>query len=153
MKKLVMGCAVVGLMALSPRTEARLPTSSLQPLELIIPHAQSKYGLASWYGEAFQGNVTASGESYDMNKLTAAHRELPLGTRVRVTNLRNQRTILLRVNDRGPSPLGRMIDVSREAARRLGFLCAGLAPVEIEVVSYPKEYMHSDARPQAAGVN
>src|SRR6266700_1890304 len=77
-------------------------------------------GTASWYGDYFQGRTTASGEPYDMYDLTAAHPSLPLGTRIRVTNLRNGRAVILRVNDRGPVVDGRIIDVSYGAAQILG---------------------------------
>lgn len=91
-------------------------------------------GAASWYGAKYHGRQTASGERYDMEALTAAHRTLPFGTRIRVTNLGNGRRIVLRVNDRGPFVPGRVLDVSRRAARELGFLEAGLATVRIEVL-------------------
>jgi len=150
MRKLVMGCAVAGLIALSPKSEARLP-ASIGPLPLAIPQEREKsqIGVASWYGEECQGNNTASGEVFDLNGLTAAHRDLPLGTRITVTNLRNHKTILLRVNDRGPSIEGRLIDVTWGVAKRLGFLQAGLTPVRVEVVAYPRGYLPQ----QAATVN
>ncbi len=90
-------------------------------------------GIASWYGEAFDGRKTANGEIYDMNALTAAHKTLPLPTNVRVTNLSNGRSIMLRVNDRGPFAHGRIIDVSRRAAQLLGFQGAGTAKVRVQV--------------------
>jgi rare lipoprotein A len=82
-------------------------------------------GLASYYGEKYHGRRTASGEIFDMYKLSAAHRSLPLGTRVRVRNLANGRTLVLRINDRGPFVRGRILDCSWEAARQLGFLQQG----------------------------
>ncbi|MCA1826496.1 MAG: septal ring lytic transglycosylase RlpA family protein [Myxococcales bacterium] len=91
-------------------------------------------GAASWYGRDFQGRLTASGERFDMNDLTAAHRTLRFGTRLRVINLRNGREVIVRVNDRGPYSGNRLIDVSREAAARLGMIEAGVAPVRIEVL-------------------
>jgi len=94
-------------------------------------------GEASWYGGKFHGRQTASGEIYDMHGISAAHKTLPLGTRVRVTNLSNDRQLIVRVNDRGPFIKGRIIDCSREAARQLGFLDAGVTRVKIEVVSWP----------------
>jgi rare lipoprotein A len=145
MRKLVMGCAVAGLIALSPKSEARLP-ASLTTLPLSVRQARMEIGVASWYGEECHGNPTASGEIFDMNRLTAAHRELPLGTKVKVTNLRNKRTIVLRVNDRGPNIGQRIIDVSMVAAKLLGFLRAGLTPVEVEVISYPKGYADQQVR-------
>jgi len=91
-------------------------------------------GLASWYGEDFHGWPTANGELYDMDALTAAHRTLPLGTVVRVTNVENGRQVLLRINDRGPYVNGRILDLSRRAALELGMLEDGISPVQIEVV-------------------
>jgi len=92
-------------------------------------------GVASYYGGEFHGRRTASGERYHQGKLTAAHPTLPFGTRVRVTNLENGQSVVLRVTDRGPFRKGRIIDVSRKAARELGFLRAGTARVRVEVVS------------------
>src|ERR1700733_14938409 len=104
MKKLVMGCAVAGLMALSPRSEARIP-GTLEPQPLSAQTlSQTEVGMASWYGAERQNQPTASGEAFDMNKLTAAHRKLPLGTVVRVTNLKNRKSTQVRINDRGPGP-------------------------------------------------
>ena len=91
-------------------------------------------GIASWYGGKFHGRRTASGEIYDQNAMTAAHRSLPFGTRVRVVNLENGRAVVLRITARGPFVRGRVIDVSRRAANRLGFRTKGLARVEIQVV-------------------
>jgi rare lipoprotein A len=89
-------------------------------------------GTASWYGERFQGLETASGEVFDMNLLTAAHRELPFGTRVKVINLRTGASVSVVINDRGPCIDGRDIDLSMAAARALGMVEEGLAPVLIE---------------------
>lgn len=94
-------------------------------------------GIASWYGRKFHGQQTANGERYDMHAMTAAHRELPLPSYVRVENLDNGREITVRVNDRGPFKRNRIIDLSREAASRLGMLEAGTAPVEIRTVQSP----------------
>lgn len=91
-------------------------------------------GLASFYGDEFHGRTTANGEIFDQEKLTAAHRTLPFGTRVRVTNLENGRRIEVRVNDRGPFVEGRIIDLSRRGARELGFLQQGLVRVRVEVL-------------------
>jgi rare lipoprotein A len=91
-------------------------------------------GIASWYGPGFHGRATSSGEIYDQYALTAAHPSLPLGTRARVTNLENGRSIEVRVNDRGPFAKGRAIDLSHGAARAIGMLGPGTAPVRIEVV-------------------
>lgn len=89
-------------------------------------------GKASYYGSRHQGKRTASGERFNQNDLTAAHRTLPFGTRVRVTNLRNDRTVVVRINDRGPYSRTRIIDLSRKAAETLGMLRSGVAPVRVE---------------------
>ena len=91
-------------------------------------------GFASWYGEYFHGLTTANGETYDMHAMTAAHRTLPLGTVVQVTNIRNARQVVVRINDRGPYRKGRILDLSHEAARRLDMVRQGTAPVHVEVV-------------------
>ena len=141
MKRLIMGCAVAGLIALSPKSEARSPVAiELSPLAA-IPEGKYQIGVASWYGQAFQGNTTASGEIFDLNGFTAAHLTLPFGTTIRVTNLKNNKNILLRVNDRGPHIGRRLIDVSWAVARRLGFVHSGTTPVRVEVVTYPKWFL------------
>jgi len=137
MKRLMIGCAVVGLIALSPKSEARLSCSLSIPSLCSIPCEKHEVGLASWYGQELEGNTTASGEVYDSNGLTAAHHTLPFGTTIRVTNLRNKRTILLRVNDRGPHMGKRLLDVSWAAAKHLGFVHSGTTRVRVEVVSRP----------------
>jgi rare lipoprotein A len=92
-------------------------------------------GYASWYGRSHQGRRTTSGEIYDMNKLTAAHPALPMGTRLLVTNLSNGRSVTVRVNDRGPFVDGRIVDLSYAAARELGAVEVGVVPVRVEVLS------------------
>ena len=91
-------------------------------------------GIASWYGDDFHGWVTASGEIYDMHTLTAAHRTLPLGTIVRVTNVVNGRNVVIRINDRGPYVNGRILDLSYAAAKRLDMLHDGISAIQLEVV-------------------
>jgi len=91
-------------------------------------------GLASWYGKRFHAKKTANGEIYDMNALTAAHRTLPLPSLVRVTNIENGRSLVVRVNDRGPFRKGRIIDVSERVARELGFAGKGLAKVHVKYI-------------------
>jgi rare lipoprotein A len=88
-------------------------------------------GMASWYGPGFHGKRTASGERFDMNDLTAAHRTLPFGTRLRVRNMVNGREVVVRINDRGPRVRGRVIDLSKAAAAALELLQAGEAPVTL----------------------
>jgi rare lipoprotein A len=94
-------------------------------------------GVASWYGgrDGFEGKPTASGEIYDSSLLTAAHRELPLGTVVDVTNLDNEKTVRVRINDRGPFVFGRVIDLSRAAAATIGLIGPGTGPVRVTVVT------------------
>ena len=100
-------------------------------------------GEASWYGKKFHGRKTSSGEVYDMYGVTAAHKTLPLNTVVRVTNLENSRSIILRINDRGPYVGNRILDCSMGAAKKLGFYTAGTAMVKIEVIEFgDNEYMH-----------
>lgn len=94
-------------------------------------------GTASYYGQHWQGRKTASGSRFDLRKLTAAHRSLPLNSRVRVTNLENAKSVTVLINDRGPYVDGRVIDLSTAAARRLGMVKEGLAPVRIAVLSSP----------------
>ena len=117
-------------------TASRGAPAGVVPVPAPAPRdgAAHQVGMASWYGGKFHGRTTASGEPYDMNALTAAHPKLPFGTKVRVTNLANGRSVVLRINDRGPYVKPRIIDVSRQAAERLGFRRAGLAKVRVEVI-------------------
>ncbi len=96
----------------------------------------TRRGQATWYGGRFHGRTTASGETFNKHELTAAHRELGFGTRVRVTNLDNDRSVVVRINDRGPfgNPR-RIIDVSRRAAEKLGMIGDGVAPVKLEILA------------------
>jgi len=91
-------------------------------------------GRASWYGPRFHGRRTASGERFNASAYTAAHRSLPFGTKVRVTNLSNGRAVIVRINDRGPYAGGRVIDLSKAAAQAIGMLRSGTAPVRIEII-------------------
>lgn len=100
-----------------------------------------EYGWASWYGGEFHGRRTASGEVYNMYDLTAAHRTLPLGTRVMVTHLRKGRSVVVTINDRGPFVKGRIIDLSYAAAKVLDMLEEGVAWVRVEVISWPGEHL------------
>jgi peptidoglycan lytic transglycosylase len=118
------------------------PTAALAPAVLPTepPHTYPgrlpsflQVGMASWYGDHFKRRPTASGEPFDPKDMTAAHRSLPLQTMARVTNLQNGRSILVRINDRGPYAGGRVIDLSRSAAAQLGMKQYGLARVRIEV--------------------
>ena len=100
-------------------------------------HAQE--GNACWYGKEFNGKRTANGERFDMNKLTAAHRTLPFGTVVEVTNLSNGKKVVVRINDRGPFTKGRIIDLSYAAAKEIGMLKSGTARVRLRIVKDDKE--------------
>jgi rare lipoprotein A len=107
-------------------------------------HSQTvQYGIASWYGSDGTPHKTASGEVFNENALTAANRNLPLGSRVKVTNLRNGRSVIVRITDRGPAIRSRVIDLSRAAAGRIGITHRGLAPVRVALLTRP--------HPQAGG--
>jgi rare lipoprotein A len=110
----------------------RQPAAS--PLQKRAQTKAYQVGTASWYGTSFHGRPTASGEPYNMFDLTAAHPTLPLGTHVRVTNLRNGRAVVVRINDRGPAVAGRIIDLSYSAARVLDLKAWGLQRVRLDVV-------------------
>lgn len=114
-----------------------LGITMLMPYVALSPAAASeisvKRGIASWYGPAFHGRRTANGERFDMNKLTAAHRSLAFGTRVKVTNPDNGRSVTVRINDRGPYAGRRTIDLSREAARRIGLTRKGVGRVLLQI--------------------
>lgn len=97
-------------------------------------YSYSEVGIASWYGKDFHAKKTANGEKYDMNTLTAAHRTLPLPSIVKVTNLENGRSLILRVNDRGPYAKNRIIDISKRGAQLLGYQVQGTAKVRVEIM-------------------
>ncbi len=103
-------------------------------------------GIASWYGHPYHGRQSSSGEVYDMHQLTAAHRTLPFGAVVRVTNLENRKSVVVRINDRGPFVEGRIIDLSRAAAQRIGLIGPGTALVRIELAGY-QDSAQKDAPP------
>jgi rare lipoprotein A len=134
----ILAGAVLSAMCISPGSTLAQPdspaaTEAPQTASAITPHHHwRQFGRASWYGREFQGQATASGEPFNMNSMTCAHRSLPLGATVLVTNLRNHRSVLVRVNDRGPVPENRVLDLSYAAARILGF--RGVAPVRIDLV-------------------
>ena len=131
-RRLGAGILVMGL-ALSASAKDGSPSGTAPPpVVKAKPNAKHRFqvGVASWYGEKFQGRKTAGGERFDMNGMTCAHRSLPLGTWLRVTNLKNHRTAYVRVNDRGPVLEGRIVDLSRAAARTLGL--DGIGKVSLE---------------------
>jgi len=100
--------------------------------EPVANAAPAQTGLASWYGSEWQGRTTASGKPFDERQLTAAHRTLPLNSRVRVTNLETGRSVDVTITDRGPYARGRVIDLSKAAAKKLGMVKEGLVPVRIQ---------------------
>ena len=118
----------------SPERAPRGPTPATAPPST-TPALVTITGRASWYGEHHHGRLTASGEPFDMNALTAAHRSLPFGTRLRVVNLENDREVEVRINDRGPRISGRVLDLSYAAARALGAVGEGVIPVRMTVLS------------------
>ena len=122
------------------RTRTRAPKA---PKVANIRVGQVITGISSFYGPDFHGKLTANGEVYDMYGRTAAHKTIPLNTIVRVTNLANQKTIIVRINDRGPYIAGRMLDLSYGAAKKLGFLQQGTTRVKIEVIEVgDNQYIH-----------
>ena len=136
---LMIGLMIVGLGAAQGpnNSEASSAQTSQIPKSEIHKQVKTKpyeVGTASWYGEFFHGKPTASGEDYDMYDMTAAHPTLPLGSYVRVTNLRNGRAVVVKVNDRGPIVQGRIIDLSYGAARALEFQERGLQKVRLDIV-------------------
>lgn len=102
-----------------------------------VNYAYDETGVASWYGEAFHGKRTANGEKFNMNKVSAAHQTLPLPSVVRVTNLENGRSLIIRINDRGPFARGRILDLSKRAAELMGFADKGTAMVRVQVLPEP----------------
>lgn len=102
-----------------------------------IGHVQK--GIASFYHDSLHGRKTASGQVYNKHRLSAAHKTLPLGTRIRVTDTQTGRSIIVRVNDRGPFVKGRIVDLSKEAARELGIVDRGIARVDLKVLSTPQQ--------------
>jgi rare lipoprotein A len=131
---------VAGAQAASP--DDHLSTTPAPPplsAKRTVHHRWYQLGVASWYGKFFQGKTTASGQPYDENAMTCAHRSLPLGSVLRVTNLRNHRSVVVRVNDRGPVPEDRVIDLSYAAAETLGFSERGIAPVKVELLPASSE--------------
>lgn len=129
--------AILAVAALTSACARRVPTATAPTPSRIL---ESRTGLASYYGKEFHGKITASGKPFDMNAMVAAHPSYPFGTRLRVTNLANGRSVEVRVLDRGPaSPQrkqGVILDVSRGAAERLGFVRQGRARVRLEVLEW-----------------
>ena len=129
------GCATGPALVNAPPPE--MPAPQPAPGPKVAPRPAEATGTASWYGKAHHGQPTASGETYDMHAFTAAHRSLPLGTRLLVTNVQNDRTVEVRINDRGPFVRGRILDLSYAAARELGSLSDGAFRVKLRVLEEP----------------
>ena len=133
--KLMMICCISAVLPGSPAYGAPKTTG---PGYETRPRVQ--YGVASWYGDREQGRPMACGEPFNEYAMIAAHRTLPLGTRVQVTNTRNGLSVVVRIMDRGPHIAGRTIDLSKAAAERLRFTHQGLAPVRLRVLSPPRAH-------------
>lgn len=103
-----------------------------------LPSSYVEEGVASYYADEFHGRRTSSGETFDMNQLTAAHQTLPFGTIVKVTNKVNGRSVIVRINDRGPFLKGRIIDLSKAAAEKIGMIGPGTAEVRLEILEWGK---------------
>jgi rare lipoprotein A len=109
-------------------------SASISHAQEMVAIVQTATGVASWYGGKFHGRRTASGETYNQHALTAAHRTLPFGTEVVVTNENNGRSVVVRINDRGPFSGGRVIDLSHKAATQIGMINSGTARVRLEII-------------------
>jgi len=126
LNKILTALIVATLVSLSMSASAR------------VKQGHTQNGVASYYHDSLHGRKTASGEVYNKRVASAAHKSLPLGTKVRVTKLSNGKSVVVRVNDRGPFVKGRIIDLSRRAAKDLGIIGSGVAKVKVEVLSMPK---------------
>jgi rare lipoprotein A len=135
-RALVLGLALARMeIAYCQETETDHAQAQLEELDKTPEPAPSdQTGLAAFYHAGFEGRRTASGESFEHNRLTAAHKTLPFGTLVRVINLRNRRSVIVRINDRGPKQPGRVIDLTHRAATILGFRQQGITKVVLEVL-------------------
>jgi len=113
------------------------PAPSMVPIEAPAKMSMGHVGEASWYGPGFSGKTTASGEVFDETKMTAAHKTLPLGTKAKVTNLKDGKSVQVEINDRGPYAEGRIIDLSQAAAKALGIIDRGVVKVRVESLENP----------------
>ena len=126
-------CALVVLVGCGPAVPRF--TTRVQPEREYLPSSTDLLqGMASYYADEFNGRKTSNGEVYDMHSLTAAHRTLPFNTKIRVVNLENGKSVVVRVNDRGPFKDDRIIDLSLRAATEIGLIANGTAPVRLEVL-------------------
>jgi rare lipoprotein A len=118
-------------------TTSEIVTTVRMPKVTVLTRlTKIKSGLASWYGDMWQGRQTASGRIFDMNEMTAAHKTLPFGSKVKVTDLRNQRSVIVTITDRGAFFPGRVIDLSLAAARQLRMVNTGVDPVRLELLTF-----------------
>jgi rare lipoprotein A len=134
-KQIIRGAIAFGsafLLAVPAIAPIHLASASRLPSPALAEFGNAEFGVATWYGEKFHGLQTASGEMFDMFRLTAAHRRIPLGSMVRVTNLKNGRSVVVRINDRGPVTPSAMLDLSYAAADKLGIVEAGRAKVRVD---------------------
>ena len=133
---LITGCT--SYVRFSSETEdGSVEATKSEDVDVSEPDTDVFYGKASYYADKFHGRTTASGEVYNSNEFTAAHRSLPFGTIVEVENLQNERSVRVRINDRGPFKSGRVIDLSRAAAEEIGMVSAGVVDVEVRVIEKP----------------
>lgn len=131
LRRLLGGASPLAMGNIVPRPRYRATVGTSTSAQ---PTGQAQRGMASWYGPGFHGRRSASGERFNQNALTAAHRTLPFGTQVRVTNLNSGTSVVVRINDRGPFTHNRVIDLSKAAAGAIGMLGSGVAPVQLEVL-------------------
>jgi rare lipoprotein A len=135
---LVSGLVITGCAKKKPRVAVARPPAHGAPAATAPPVGSTERGMASWYGHPYHGRPAADGEIYDMEKLVAAHRTLPFQTYVRVRNLRNDKTVDVRIIDRGPFVNGRVIDLSHAAAKEIDLIGPGVAQVEVTVIETPR---------------
>src|SRR5690554_1459981 len=138
---LLASCAPAAVRADSRGSSA----TALRTVAAATTTLRSESGMASWYGPGFAGRLTANGEVFDPSQLTAAHKELPFNTLVRVTNQRNMRSVVVRINDRGPFKPGRIVDLSRAGAEAIGMVGSGVAQVTLEVLTLPEGVVRVEA--------
>ena len=140
---MALGSLIAGLLLITGCAASLAPPPARTPPGGFRPESFEQRGVASWYGPKFHGRKTANGEVYNMYDLTAAHRYVPFGTELAVTNLNNGRRVIVRINDRGPFIKNRVIDLSYKAAKKLDMIGTGTAPVRLRV--------HAAAPPSRAG--
>ena len=125
-------------------THLPLKSPSLSPFKKAkaFKYDKTHQGRASWYGIPFHGRLTANGETYNMNPFTAAHKSLPFDSMVKVTNLKNSTSVVVRINDRGPYIQGRDLDLSLAAAKQLGMVGTGVIPIKMEVITNKSRFVY-----------